>query len=240
MQPIYFLADVQREQVLKGDSIDRALLCARGLGLVFDDVEPRQIAAANLTGNGPGDKPGCVIAYQTADGVIPDRMGYFPDEISWEEINPKVYIGIRKNSPPTESDLRRSRTFQGYDVTMASGEKYIVPVIRRPDNTTDLPRSLRLDKAGCVVETIREQYRSYWDASASVIQWFTAENGFNEFDKAGALRLAVSALSLNYRFGMDEQNAIGLLDSESYLSVLSCSIDLPAILRAQEAKKKNP
>ena len=240
MQPIYFLENVQREQVLGSSGVNRQLLNARGVGLIFDDVRPEQIAMANLTGNGPGNKPGCVIAYQTNAGAIPDRLGYFPDEIEWTRmLGCDSWIGIRKQSPPTENELRRNRVFKGYKTTLGN-DQYDIAVIRRPDDSTGLPCSMRMDTAGNIVETVREQYREIWNNAADIVKWFTTgDEGFATFNKVSAMRLAVAVLSLNYRFGMDEQNAMGLLDTENYLVVLSCAIDFPAIAEIQDAKKKN-
>ena len=97
----------------------------------------------------------------------------------------------------------------------------------------NFPRSCKINAAGQYQETIKQSYVRYWDESAEVADWFYGEGQCN--DKAHALALAATALGLNYRFTLAEQNAFGLIDVESLMVVLAWSVDVPG---AQELESK--
>jgi hypothetical protein len=121
--------------------------------------------------------------------------------------------------------------------------EWCIPIIRRDDDSTTLPRVMYLDDAGVFVETIRDKYRSFWDETKEVLVWHTEGVLKVEIDRAKAFRLAVRALTINYRFGMSEQRVLQVVDSENFLTILGMTVDIIriqeiALAQAEDAKKK--
>jgi hypothetical protein len=48
-----------------------------------------------------------------------------------------------------------------------------------------------------------------------------------EFDRETALRLAIRALSINYRFGCNDQNVLQIIDTDCCLLILAATVDGP-------------
>lgn len=242
-QPLYFLPGLRKAAV---DSVPlmRGVLKERGLTDVFADVAHEHICVNELTGRGPGDKSGCVICYQTPSGSIPRRLGWYPKEQSWTPVGDGslLWIGLDTAEPPGPDDLARRTAYGGYWIELADGNEWLVPLIRRPDGTTRLPCDLIWDASGCCVQPIKPRYQAFWESTAEVHTWFVIdEDGraiINAHDIERALGLAVSALSINYRIGRNEQNIVRMIDAENYRIVLGATIDLPKTQDVIQAQKK--
>lgn len=238
-QPLYFLPHLQwnRDQSL---STIRLILRERGLAEVFSDVPQEQVCVAVLNGRGPGDLSGTIIAYQTFAGDVPRRLGYYANEQRWMPVGDgtQCWIGIDTDEPPKPEDLRRRKEHSGYTLELGDGNRYSVPVIRRPDGSTGLPTDLYFDAVGKLCEPIKPAYERYWEASKEVSEWFFGDTQPEVIDTAKAFRLAVDALGINYRFGMQEQNALRLIDKENFITLLMLTIDWPAVRDDAEAQKK--
>jgi hypothetical protein len=243
-QPLYFLPHLQwnREQ---NHAMTRQILKMRGLAEVFSDVSHDQILSAPLAGRGPGELSGSVIAYQTVKGEPPRRIGYYPGEQKWTPIGDGslCWIGIDTDSPPTPDDLRRRKEHGSYRLELGDGNTYAIPVVRRPHGGTELPTDMYLDATGALCEPIKPAYEVYWESAAEVCEWYFGDfdssgRKVREFHSARALQLAVDVLSLNYRYSMQEQNVLRLIDKENFQTVLMCSIDWPAVRDEMLAQKK--
>lgn len=240
-QPLYFLPGLSRSQLLPGGKLSRALLRERGLSEVFEDVGigREDFGSCELAGRGPGGKSGIILFYQRPDGSIPRRIDYRPAEQSWTAVDPDgLWIGLDTDDPPTPEDLARHKQHLGYTIELADGHTWRIPVIRRPDGSTELPTELFWDAAGKITEPLKERYRAYWDETAEVAGWFF-EGKSADFDKGKALGLAVRALSLNYRFGRAEQNVFKVADTLNYLTILAATVDMPKVTAIDEAEKKS-
>lgn len=241
MQPLYFLPNLTKEQLAPGEVLDRSVLRARGIADVFADCEFKDCLFNEPSSVGPGGKSGLYLAYQVpGTGELPRRTGFYPEEQDWHQVGDgeRVWIGIDKASPPTAADMVRKRVFHGYYVTLADGQQWAVPVIRRPDGSTELPCDMVFDAAGNVIEPIKRAYIEYWNETADVAEWFFSERGFDSegFTKPRALKLAVRALGLNYRYGVNEQNAVRAIDTMNWVSVLGCTVDLNKTIELAEKK----
>lgn len=242
-QPLYFLPGLARAQLLPGGKLSRSLLAARGLADIFADVGIGRddFGSAELAGRGPGNLSGIILFYQTPTGDIPRRVDYRPDEQRWEAIGDGAWIGIDTADPPKPEDLARRKQYGGYTLELADGQRWHVPVIRRPDGTTELPTDLYWDAAGKICEPLKERYRAYWDETAEVAEWFFGDDGFESksFEKGKALGYAVRALSLNYRFDRAEQNTLKVVDRENFMTILATTVDVPKVTDISEAQKKS-
>jgi hypothetical protein len=239
-QPLYFLPGVNAAQLAPDGKLSRSLLESRGIGDVFADVVAanKDCSICDMHGLGPGERSGSILCYQTPGGDLPKRLGYYPDEQTWHQISEGLWIGTMNDSPPTESDLRRKKQHGGYSIELANGERFNIPVIRRPDGSTELPTDMYWDANGAIVEPIKAAYRKYWDETEVVAEWFFAKEQFGgeSFNKGKALLLAVDAVGINYRFGKNEQNVLRFIDKENYLSVLMSTIDGPLAVELGEKK----
>ncbi|MDA7978184.1 MAG: hypothetical protein MPJ50_05370 [Pirellulales bacterium] len=135
--------------------------------------------------------------------------------------------------------MARPTLHDGYLLPL-KGQQWQIPVIRRPDGTTSLPRDMKLDFANPkqATETIAAEYEEIWADTAEAIDWL---EGFNHDPPTvppmgPAIHLCVRALGLNYRYGIAEQNLLSLANSQTYPAILSALADFPKF--AADAQKK--
>jgi len=242
-QPLYFLPHVSQAQVEAGLPIIRSILRERGLAEIFNDVPMERVCYAGLAGRGPGDLSGTVITYQTADGKAPRRLGYYAGEQSWTAVGDGslLWIGVDTDEPAKPEELIRSLEYPGYTLTLGDGNRYMIPVVRRPDGSTNLPTDMIFDAVGKLQEPIKPAYLRYWDASAEVLEIMPSIMtgiGLENIDRTKFLKLAIQAFGLNYRYGLAEHSVLRLIDKTNFLSVLALSVDAPRVMQEQEAQKK--
>lgn len=248
-QPLYFLPDIPTAALVGPDgSLSRTLLRSRGLDEIFCDVHNVNLDCSvnALSGRGPGGKSGQVLCYQTPQGDLPRRIGFYPDEQQWLEVGDgRYWIGHDPADPPTAEDLRRpSRLHPGYFLDAAGGN-WCVPIIRRPDDSTDLPRDLYYDpRTGELREPLKAAYERYWQETAEVLDFLRLKEPSTDaprrvqIPKARALELAVRALGINHRFGQAEQAVLRVVDSQNYITILGLTVDLPKVLAFEEVQRE--
>lgn len=247
-QPLYFLPDIHTAALVGPDgSLSRTFLRSRGLDELFADVTNVNVdcAVTALAARGPGGKSGQILVYQTPSGELPGRIGFYPQQQEWLEVGDGAYwIGIDPAAPPTAEDLRRpGRRHPGYVLESDRGE-WAVPVIRRPDDSTELPCDLYHDpRTGELREPLKEAYRQYWEETGEVIHFLRLRDSGDaprrvEIPKTRALELATRALGLNYRFGSAEQSLLRIIDQQNYLTVLAMTVDMPLFLAIEEAERE--
>lgn len=237
-QPLYFLPDLRAAQC-DNTALRRSVLKERGLTDVFADVPMEQQPCFDLTGRGPGNKSGVILAYQTAAGHVPTRLGYYPDEQDWTPVGDGslLWIGINPADPPKPEEMARRRQYGGYSLPLGDGNRWQVPIIRRRDGSSELPRAMGWDAAGRYAEPLKPAFQSYWDETGPVADWYFG--GMVEpFGNQRALELALRALSLNYRYGRNEHAVLNVIDTETFLTVLAATIDAFRVDDVLESLKK--
>jgi hypothetical protein len=241
MQPLYFLPHCNKAKLAPDGKLNREILEARGISDVFSDVvgpDAKDCSVGDVSG-GPGGLSGVILTYRNAAGVTPPAF-FKPDRQEWHQCDEGADVWIGLVGMPKADDMARNRRYGGYHVVLSDDvdDSWAVPVIRRPDDSTNLPTSARFGKDGEFTETIKERYRSFWDETAKVQKWLLLENGLQDhnFSVGEAVRLALRALSINYRVGRHEQNVLGMIDNINYLDVLSITIDLAAVNAASQAE----
>ena len=244
-QPLYFLPGVTQQAIAASGDLDRKILIERGLDGVFADVrgQLKDCAVCEVPGSGPGGASGVILCYQRPqDDGLPEHVGFYPKQQVWTPRGEakKLWIGIDPANPPAPEDLLRKMTGRGYPAELADGHEWIVPVIRRSDDSTELPTRMFRTAAGDLEEPVKAAYLTYWEESADVAEWFFSGETFGgpTFSKARAFDLAVRALSIYYRFGHFEQEVFGPLDSVNYLTVLGYTVDVPKFHAALENEEK--
>lgn len=243
MQPLYFLPDEQLFDVLTDGIIKRDVLAKHGIADSFSDVQGPKAGDCDAADcvSGPEGLKGVILAYKRPDGKGP-APHYQERGWDWAKCRGNLWIGTQ--GEVTADDLQRPRGYDGYKIPLADMGDWLIPVIRRDDGSTELPRVMGWDDAGTFTETIREKYRDFWETTRDVLVWLTEPNGTDNMDKGHAARLAVRALTINYRFGMVEQRALQVVDSENFLTILGMTIDLVkitevALAQSEDAKKKD-
>jgi hypothetical protein len=241
-QPLYYLPGV-RQETFANVSLVRQMLAAHGLTETFADVGLSEMSWQELRGKGPDGKAGSILAYQTPDGQLPRNLGFIPDQQEWTPFGDgsKVWIGVDPSDPPTAEDLSRKRQYGGYAIEL-SGQPWLVPVVRRIDDSTELPRRLLWDATGNVIEPVKAEYVAYWEETGEVIQRLAIEEGqpseIREMPIPRGLELCVRALSINYRFSRPEQCVIGPIDATNWQLVIAATIDLPKVDQILAVQKK--
>jgi hypothetical protein len=245
-QPLYYLPGCTQETLLDPSRrLRRNVLEARGILDIFADVYEwgADCGGVDLTGKGPDGKTGLILYYQTADGRSPKLGGYHPQLQQWRPIGDGslAWIGIDSSDPPTAKDYRRKRLYAGFEVESPIGT-IVVPIVRRPDHSTELPTDLEWDQAGNVVTPIKATYAKHYDDMREVLGWFFPTDDSPKCTMPRALELAVQAVGLNYRIGRAEQNISHVVDSSNVMPIIGATIDLDRVLRVLgdgDSKKKD-
>jgi hypothetical protein len=243
-QPLYYLPGVSRKALAPDGNLVRSILGSRGIGDTFRDVIgiAADCGITDVTGTGPDGGSGCILCYQTLDGSLPESTGFDPDKQTWTEaegVDGGLWLGLTNDSPPTPEDMRRKKQIGGYSFPLGDGQTWTVPVLRRPDDSTELPTGMVIQPDGSIDEPVKAAYRQLWEDAGKIVGYFyTDTNPDRQLDRPTAMSLAMRALGLNYRFGTHEQNLLQLLDSESFLAVVGMMVDTPKCLTIEEAEQK--
>ena len=156
----------------------------------------------------------------------PERQRFSKSE------NGKFWVGIEdRRLPPGPDDLVRQVGLAGYEITLANGQAWRVPLVRRwnPDRLEHepvLPRSLARDAAGHLVQRVTPAYRELDAIAEQIFQWFISDTAV-PIERAWVL--AVQLLAANYRIGPEEASLLGLLDADSANQVLRAAADIARI-----------
>lgn len=251
--PFYFFAGRSKNDLLDPGTyrFRPAPLASAGLDETWRDVvaPEEQGSLIDFTGKGPGGKSGLLVTIFPPTREAPKRLGYYPDFQRWLEVEDGVWIGIDREQPPTADDLRREGTFhRGYEMKLADGGAWTVPVVRRPEVATergyrasDLPHDIGWDRARKFVETLKPDYQALWDDTAELCEKFygTADGKTRSISVEDGLRWAIRLLSLNYRYGRHEQNLLHAIDAETVFPVLGAAVDFVLVANLLELQKKS-
>lgn len=240
--PLYFLPGLTLSALRDGPRVRASLLEERGLTHVFGDVRDfdAEVSCQDLVGLGPGGAPGAILVRLAAGGAgLPDRLGYYPAQQTWDDDADgrfRYWIGFDPAQRPQPEELARGGRFQGWDLTLGDGQSWRIPIVRRPDDTTELPCMLHV-RRGLVEERIKSQYAALWDRCGSAVRWWTEDAPTKE-DYPEAFALAADVLGIAYRIGPHEASALGLFDSNNLWTATACAIDWPRVERLLAAQKK--
>lgn len=187
---------------------------------------------------GPNDKHGILVAPFGQSICVVDK-----NQQHWEQIDDKVWLGTLKKVDP--EIFKREKLFYGYEVELADGKNWLIPVANPYLKTCSLP----------II------YRWRWCPKAKQRQMYHAvENEFQEIsEKAGEIGLqiynqgleaAVNQTDLNFDFEMDDNDAaeflyrvvnvnynisflefqsLGVFSQESFERMFACLIDYSGI-----------
>lgn len=227
--PLYFLPNVYRQHLVQGSRLVAAVIEARGLTSIFGDVVDvqRELSISEITASGPGGASGTLLVPLAAGREPPVRLGFKPDFQTWHD-EADFWLGFDREAPPGPEDLAREKQVGGHWLEIA-GQRWLVPILRRPDETSEFPTAYRRERDGTLREQVRGEYRALWEAAAELVEWF-ASGTINDLVhvKAQFPRLidwCVRVLAVNYRFDWTLQNHLSILGSHDWPLVLALAID---------------
>lgn len=254
--PLYFFARRQLGDVVRDGRLLPSLLAESKLDATFSDVTSAgQCAINEIATHGPGGASGVLVTIIPASGEVPKRIGYQPDFQAWQQATKTpggqdLWIGLDREHPPTPADLLRSdfrrsqhgvivASHQGFSLTLADGNLWTVPVIRRPAivakhgrRTSDLPTDIGWDIEGRFAETLKPQFQPLFDEAAALVGLFYEDDGRPrdgnfEISVEDGLRWCLRLLGVNYRYGPHEQNLLRAIDQSNVWLVLGLAVDTP-------------
>jgi len=144
------------------------------------------------------------------------------------------WLGFETAAPPGPADLIRERVIPGADVVLADGNAWHCPTARWAAGESGLPLRVGLDAEGRRNMSVVERYAELWSMAMEVLAELAAIGGQGE--QAGgmtferALAIAAAALGANYRVGLLEVEALGLLTTDLYGDVLRALVDWAGML----------
>jgi len=212
--------------------------------LGLDGVFPPGKAPAGACMEGPGGDRGWLMA------IAPKQFEdfrYSPNAQEWHRaMGGAFWVGWDKQDKPKPANLQRERLLDGHPIILADGNSWQIPVARLAGMTTGyvLPKVMGLDEDGNPAETVESRYQMLAEA-ADIVYSAQHGDGGTVLPYEEVERIAVGALSANYRIGRWGIRALGILTTENMKDILLWLIDWPTLKRfqaelaAQAAQKKN-
>jgi hypothetical protein len=156
---------------------------------------------------------------------VPFRYDPDPKVQTWRRMvtlpegSPEIWLGFDNDHRPTPADLIRSRVLPGFDVPMADGHTWTLPVVCRFDETTPehrqslLPAYFDLDANGRLVTgEVEEAYRWLWELTQPAWDAMVADGDVTNQE---ALAVLGGLISANYVANAMELIALRCLSREN-------------------------
>tara|TARA_R110000824_G_scaffold277677_1_gene465888 strand:- start:117 stop:869 length:753 start_codon:yes stop_codon:yes gene_type:complete len=147
---------------------------------------------------------------------------------------------------PTPEDLKRESMIAGNEVTLADGNKWMIPLVRDAEGSTRLPQFLSPSEDGdgsWMVGGMTDVHQHLWDGCGKFMEFSLSsmsEDGEVEFEWDELLDVAADLISANYRVGKDEIGSLRLCSVADAIEILKASVDWHELeRRIDEAAKKN-
>lgn len=226
---LYFLPDVR-----EGSPVDEALLAKFGLSHIRDHKD-QALHARGVVANGPGGLRGVVVG--AGDRWSTEEVKQRP-EIEWVKFpkphaEKQAWLGWL--SLPKPQDLARAHQLPGETLTLADGEKWLVPIARDFEGDCKLPIAYDVDEeTGEWVPTkVRREYQAIWrHANAykmarleAQLKAIAEKQDTFQFDIPDGHGLLADSLAVNYRVSQRELATLGLLVTGAIAQVAEVLID---------------
>lgn len=211
----------------------------------INDISPSssQAVLCNVMANGPGGNAGVLVYPRPPHGELPQVLKLDLSRQEWMQVGDGSvrWIGWVPGDLPSPADLERQQTYAGYLVTDEQGCQWSVPIARSPAaQLGSLPKDFVFDENGEPVTVIKSEFDGLWKISQEVWDYFNSPEDFKR-DDPWLIKRAAETLSVNYRLGPQEINAMrklghSVLDSNTVRNVLLALIDyeLVTVLKKKE------
>lgn len=215
---------------------DWSELARVGLGGLAEDARPDAL----FVEHGPDDKPGAIFAWHvvslTNPDAVPARFGYEPRLQEWTPLRAGAfYFGQEPARPITPTCIARVKTYPGLPAMLGDGQEWEIP------KTELLPKVWGVDDDGEFSLRIAPKFREYCALSERVFCNFYEQSqdpAAGDIVLPEAFEYCCRALALNYRLTKDVISWLGLIDDGNFVNILMASIEMPLILKVEEALKK--
>jgi hypothetical protein len=239
--PIYFFPQTRVSQVVANDRLVQSFLDARGVAAAFAGVKSvsQGCSCFELTGSGPGGHSG-VLIHVLPGGKPPLRLEYSAKFQAWHEkpAGADCWVGIDNEYPPTPADLARGPHLSGYDVELADGNTWRVPIVRSPQPSRECgDRDFCFDTNGRAY-SVRTGDERLWQLAEVVWDHYIDTEADSSVGLDDLLEFCIGTLSMNYRFGKPEQHILRLIKASNWQAVADAALDIPLLKEAAEAQKK--
>lgn len=236
--PLWFFANTAKADLVDAQSgqINLDLLRERGVAGPFVDCRPGEFASPELRTTGPGNHGGTILDPAPPDRRSP-RCGFYPDAQEWTDLGNGVWIGRDLLSPLKPADVARRAIHPGYDVRLASGDRWTVPIVRVPTGGTTLPYNFWRDATGQFHQAVKPAYQELWERASAIFEIVQA-SGVVVWDLPEILDYCTAVLAVNYRIDAAVQSVFHIMDSESWMPIVQASLDWPAIVAAMPDEEK--
>jgi hypothetical protein len=203
---------------------------------------------------GPADVSGVLVANNPPPGsngsTGPAELSYSPEAQRWaREPEGRYYVGVGIDNPPGPADLIREDAPGGNLVTLADGRDWMVPVVATFANSpqaVSIPRAIVFDDTGQLVTEPKAELQILEEVGAEIFEALAlTDDGVFELPnrtQEELIRIAFSALSVNYHLGAAEVSLLRLVDTDNYQKILLELADyagLLAMIRSETEAKKN-
>ena len=251
--PLYFFAGRSKNDLVDPGTkkFRPAPLASAGLDETWRDVVDvdEQCSIQEMHAKGPSGQSGVLVVVLPPSREAPKRLGFYPEFQRWLEVEQGVWAGVDREQPPRPDDLRRETALhRGYELKLADGAIWTVPVVRRPPAATDrgyeasdLPHDIGWNLARQFTKTLKADYQALWDDTAELCELFfgAADGKAREISIEAGLRWAIRLLALNYRYGAHEQNLLHAVDGETVFPILGAAVDFVLAKQLLDLEKKS-
>ena len=238
-QPLFFIpSDESRITIADVERV--------GLGALIEAASGVGLMLAEAPTSGPEESWGFFAWFDdgSLDAVPPS--GPLDGSITWRRAVPdgartagRFFLGVRANSPPGPRDLARGAQLTGYEVRLADGREWVVPIAQY------LPKRQTLDpETGREVRAVRADHHAFFEAALAYHELIQSHHGSSPrqlvaavCEVEGGFDFAVAALAKNYRLTRDLVDMLGLLDDEALWWVIAATVGIPTVKQIESQKK---
>lgn len=213
--------------------VSETRLAEVGLGSVLGDatVSRREVA------EGPGGLRGMLLVGTSGESVVPR---YEAGEREWVEIPSGYWLGWDPKALPGPEKLARKRVLAGHEVVLGDGKPWLVPTLRKATRMPGVPMVLGMTPGGELIGAVAPGYDEIYARGLRVVEIFTrlGQGEKVELLLSEQFQMAVEFLSINYRVGIAEASALGVITTANMEEIFQAVIDWPALLEMGELLEK--
>ncbi|MGE4565772.1 MAG: hypothetical protein AB7F32_12935 [Victivallaceae bacterium] len=170
----------------------------------------------------------------------PGFLEYSPEKYDFKPCGEKLYLGFRRDFTPdmVRRDMVYGSVKTAYEVTMANGEKYSIPIALPSAPRCSLPMIDKIGASGAWEKSVsRPELVFLADAAERIFEAITGDGVLDGIDEDTMRRIAVEAIRVLYDLSELEIGVRGLLGGEAYSGIAEAMLDTPAIHEILEKKK---
>lgn len=235
--PGYIKPDVDGE----AKKTTRSELLASPLAFVLLDVlRTERLYQTHLVQHfvqvGPNGSSGVLLVAKALDWPDAHRIGFYANEQTWIECD-GYWLGHHNEIHPGPDSLQRLHFVDGYEYELGDGNAWVAPVIRWPGGAANLPSRYARHR-GQFAKSVLPEFKTAWELAQWI--WDAVLPGGPSVSEEKCFEVACECLGVNYRVGVEECSALGLLTSDTAATVFRAAVDVPRIQAyTEEQSKKN-